>query len=67
MELGEGTSAVVEMAGVRRRVSAALVDGVAVGDYVLVHAGFAIEVLDKREAEKTLELFEELGRLTELP
>ncbi len=65
IELEEGVSAVVDIAGARRRVSVALVDGVAVGDYVLVHAGFAIEIVDKQEAERTMELFEELAWLTE--
>ena len=51
-----------EVGGVRTRVSAALIDEVAVGDYVIVHAGFAIARLDVAEAEKTLALFEELSR-----
>lgn len=37
-----------------------LMDKVEIGDYVLVHAGFAIEKLDKEEAEKTLSLFKEI-------
>jgi len=51
-----------EVGGVRTRVSASLIDEVAVGDYVIVHAGFAIARLDVAEAEKTLALFEELTR-----
>jgi len=47
--------AVVEIAGVRRDVSLALVDA-AIGDYVLLHAGIAITTLDRAEAEKTLAL-----------
>jgi hydrogenase expression/formation protein HypC len=50
-----------EVGGVRTRVSTALIDEVAVGDYVIVHAGFAITRLDVAEAEKTLALFEELA------
>ena len=43
-------------------------DEVSVGDYVLVHAGFAIEVLDKAEALKTLEVFREYGEVSrEIP
>jgi hydrogenase expression/formation protein HypC len=49
-----------EVGGVHTRVSASLIDEVAVGDYVIVHAGFAIARLDVAEAEKTLALFEEL-------
>jgi hydrogenase expression/formation protein HypC len=50
-----------EVGGVRTRVSVSLIDEVAVGDYVIVHAGFAIARLDVAEAEKTLALFEELA------
>jgi len=49
-----------EVGGVRTRVSASLIDEVAVGDFVIVHAGFAIARLDVEEAEKTLALFAEL-------
>lgn len=45
--------------GVKRDVNIALVDA-AVGDYVIVHAGFAIEVLDEREARETLRLWDEI-------
>jgi len=45
--------------GTKRKVNISLVD-VQVGKYVLVHAGFAIEVLDEKEAEKTLDLFREM-------
>jgi hydrogenase expression/formation protein HypC len=51
----------VEVGGVRSRVSTAIVEGVAAGDYVIVHAGFAIARLDVAEAEKTLALFDELA------
>ncbi|HTT41359.1 MAG TPA: HypC/HybG/HupF family hydrogenase formation chaperone [Burkholderiales bacterium] len=55
----------VEVGGVRTRVCTAIVEGVAAGDYVIVHAGFAIARLDVEEAEKTLALFDELAaRLT---
>jgi len=50
-----------EVGGVRSRVSTALVDEVAVGDYLIVHAGFAIARLDVEEAEKSLALFEEMA------
>ena len=45
--------------GTKRNANITLVD-VKVGDYVLVHAGFAIEVLDEKEAHKTLDLFREM-------
>ncbi len=53
--------AVIEVGGVRNRISLALVDDVAVDDYVIVHTGFAIARLDVAEAEKTLALFAEIA------
>jgi hydrogenase expression/formation protein HypC len=60
-ELLEDGCALVDVGGVRKEVSLALMDGVAVGDYVIVHVGFAINRLDPEEAEKTLQLFAEIG------
>ena len=60
-ELREGDQAMVDVGGVRKEISLALVDGIAVGDYVILHVGFAIQKLDPEEAEKTLALFAELG------
>ena len=60
-ELLDNDNAVVELGGVRKEISLALVDGVAVGDYVIVHVGYAINRLDPEEAEKTLALFAELA------
>ena len=48
--------AMVEVDGVRRETSLALLDDVAVGDYVIVHAGFAIQKLDEDAAKETLAL-----------
>ena len=56
-----GDDAVVELDGVRKTISLALVDDVAVGDYVIVHVGHAIGLLDAEEAEKTLALFAEMA------
>ena len=56
----EGPVARVEEAGVSREVRVDLVEGVKVGDYVIVHAGLAIERLEPEEAEETLRLFERL-------
>lgn len=63
LELKEDDLALIEIGGVRKDVSLMLVDGVEPGDYVLVHAGFAIEKIDENEARKTLELLEEVARL----
>ncbi len=49
------------MSGIRSRVSSALIDEVALGDYLIVHAGFAITRLDVEEAEKSLALFDEIA------
>lgn len=51
------------MGGILKEVSLALVDDVSVGDYLLIHVGFALNKLDEDEATKTLEIFAELARL----
>lgn len=48
--------AIIEIDGVQKEISLALVDDVAVGDYVIVHVGYALGRLDPVEAQKTLEL-----------
>lgn len=55
----DGHTATVDYGGATRKANISLVDA-KVGDYVIVHAGYAIEVLDREEAEKTLELFREM-------
>ena len=57
----EGDMARVELGGVSREVSVMLTPEARVGDYVLVHTGFAISVLDEEEAAETLALFAELA------
>lgn len=54
-------SAVVDLGGVRKEVSLALVPEAGVGDYVIVHVGHAIGRVDADEAERTLALFAELA------
>jgi hydrogenase expression/formation protein HypC len=56
----DGEVAVCEIDGVRREASLMLVEGVRVGDFLLIHAGFAIEKLDEADAEETLALFRRL-------
>lgn len=51
----------VELAGVTRQVSLVLVPEAKEGDYVLVHVGFAIQVVDEQEARQTLALLEEMA------
>jgi hydrogenase expression/formation protein HypC len=60
----EEQEAEVDLSGVRRRISVVLTPEVRVGDYVVIHTGFAINVLDEKEAEETLKLFRELDELT---
>jgi len=50
--------------GVKVEVSLALVDDVNVGDYVLVHVGYALNKIDEEEAIKTLALFAEVGLMS---
>lgn len=57
----------IEVGGVHNRISLALLDGVAVGDFVIVHAGYAIAQLDVAEAEKTLALFDEIAAQIGVP
>lgn len=52
--------ALVELGGIRKPVSIALVPEANVGDYVIVHVGHAIGVLDPDEAQKTLAMFAEM-------
>ncbi len=51
----------VDIGGVRRNISVALLEDVKVGDWVLVHVGFAIQKIDEEEAEQTLALLRQLG------
>jgi hydrogenase expression/formation protein HypC len=60
-ELLEDEVAVVEISGVTRKVQVNLIDSPKVGEYVVVHAGFALSKLDEDEAAKTLELLREVG------
>jgi hydrogenase expression/formation protein HypC len=53
----------VRFAGIHRRVCLACTPEARPGDYVLVHAGFSIAVMDEGEAQKTLEVLRELGEV----
>lgn len=57
--------AVVEITGVTRKISLMLLPETKVGDFVLVHAGFAIQAIDEEEARITLDLFKELEKCAE--
>ena len=55
----------VEIGGVRRKISLALTPEAKVGDYVIVHTGFAISLLDEQEAQETLRIFAEMAALAD--
>jgi len=59
----EGQTAEAEVGGVKRRISLALTPDAQVGDYVLVHTGFAISIVDEKEALESLNIFREAGLL----
>jgi hydrogenase expression/formation protein HypC len=63
VELPDADTATVDVGGVRKRISLALVDDVAIGDYVIVHVGYALTKLDPGEAARTLATFAEAGLL----
>ncbi|MEX2706254.1 MAG: HypC/HybG/HupF family hydrogenase formation chaperone [Candidatus Freyarchaeota archaeon] len=58
-----GEKAVVDFGGVKREAWITLVDDVKVGDYLIIHTGYAIQRLDKKDAEETLKLFREFETL----
>lgn len=60
IELLPGDQALVDLGGVHKPVSVALVEGVTPGDYVIVHVGHAIGKLDPEEAARTLALFAQM-------
>ena len=59
----EGNEADAEIGGISRRVSLLLTPEAKVGDYVLLHTGYAISVIDQEEAAETLKIFEEMAEL----
>ena len=59
------TMGTVEFGGIRKQVCLACVPEVEVGDYVMVHAGFAIERLDEEAARETLDLFRQIAEAAE--
>jgi hydrogenase expression/formation protein HypC len=64
-ERDETPMAQVDFGGVRKEVCLQYVPDVTVGDWVIVHVGFAIQHLDEQSARQTLEMFEQLGTLEE--
>ena len=60
-----GLLATVEVGGVEKQVSVQLLERVAEGNYVLIHAGFALSCLDEAEARQTMRILEQMGDLEE--
>ena len=56
---------VVMLGGIRKRISMALLDDAKVGDYVLVHVGYALSALSEEEARETLAMMREAGIVAE--
>lgn len=65
IEIGENDQARAEVGGIVREINLSLVEDVAIGDYVILHVGFALSKLDPEEAQATLALFKEAGVLDE--
>jgi hydrogenase expression/formation protein HypC len=60
----EGKMGTIDLMGVERDISLELLQDIKIGDYVIVHAGCAIQKLDEEEALKTIDIFKELEELT---
>ena len=68
VEIDQATdTAIVALDEVKKSVSLALVSDVEVGDFVLIHVGYALNKVSPEEAERTLALFAEAGMATEVP
>jgi len=54
----EGTKGIAELGNLQREIGLLLLENAKIGDYVIVHAGYAIQILDEEEALKTISLLE---------
>ena len=59
----DGVEAEVEIGGVSRKASIVLTPEAKVGDYVLLHTGYSINVIDEEEAQETLKIFQEIAEI----
>jgi len=66
VELTAGDNAIVSLDGVKKEISLSLVSDAKIGDYVLVHVGFALNTISPEEADKTLKLMSELSESAEM-
>ncbi|MEO0136161.1 MAG: HypC/HybG/HupF family hydrogenase formation chaperone [candidate division WOR-3 bacterium] len=60
----DGDTAIAEIMGVKKEISIVLTPEVKVGDYVMIHAGFAINPIDEKEAKETERLLREIAKYT---
>ena len=58
----DDAKAIVNIGGITKEISTALLDEVALGDYVIIHVGYALTRLNEHEAEKTLNLFAQMAQ-----
>jgi len=61
----DGKKADVEFDGVIQTISIAMTPEVKIGEYVMLHAGFAISIIDQQQAEETIEIFMEIKKMME--
>ena len=66
IKLLDNSGALIDVGGVQKEISLGLVEDVGVGDYVIIHVGYALARLDEEEAARTLALFEEMSTLETL-
>ena len=64
--LNDANMATVDVCGIKREISTDLTPDVNVGDYVLVHAGFSIDVVDEENAKITLEMIKDMPEFAEI-
>lgn len=64
-ELLDDAMAIVALEGIKKKISTALIEDLSVGDYVLVHVGYALHKVSPEEASRTLSLMAEAGVLQE--
>ncbi len=62
----QGDNATIELGGMQREVSLMLLDGASVGEWVIIHAGFAIEKLSEEDAQQTLALIRDIMEADEV-
>jgi hydrogenase expression/formation protein HypC len=61
----EGETAKVSVGGTILDANLSLVENTKIGDYILLHTGFALQIIDEKEAQETLKTFEEFSELNE--